>query len=94
MLFILYVTELTALPFVILSNLIYVDASIIENPFKDSSVQDITYLPSDILFIFGVPFNCNLPFTEGVIADGMRLEAKINQSFTKVKFLKIKGEKI
>ena len=36
----------------------------------------------------------NLPFTEGVIVDGMRLEAKINQSFTKVKLLKIKGEKI
>lgn len=36
----------------------------------------------------------NLPFTEGVIVDGLRLEAKINQSFTKVKLLKIKGEKI
>ena len=35
-----------------------------------------------------------LPFTEGVIVDGLRLEAKINQSFTKVKLLKIKGEKI
>ena len=36
----------------------------------------------------------NLPFTEVVIVDGLRLEAKINQSFTKVKLLKIKGEKI
>ena len=36
----------------------------------------------------------NLPFTEGMIVDGRRLEAKINQSFTKVKLLKIKGEKI
>ncbi len=35
----------------------------------------------------------NLPFTEEVIVDGRRLEAKINQSFTKVKLLKIKGEK-
>nr|DAE77394.1 MAG TPA: hypothetical protein [Bacteriophage sp.]DAO05109.1 MAG TPA: hypothetical protein [Bacteriophage sp.] len=25
-------------------------------------------------------FHSNLPFTEGVIADGRRLEAKINQS--------------
>ena len=40
------------------------------------------------------PVDSNLPFTEVVIVDGRRLEAKINQSFTKVKLLKIKGEKI
>lgn len=61
------------------------------NPDGISTASDpIVYIP---VFNFGFlidPFNvdllkrvsslCNLPFTEGVIADGRRLEAKINQS--------------